>query len=106
MGGSPVAGMAVCAAPEGMIWVVTGRNISTCPPGRIELPVLVTSGRYAEMTAGLVEPVMAGIKGAGQVVFHGNSDLAMAEESDRYRAVLGFFLGRVEAAGTALPAGR
>jgi hypothetical protein len=24
MGGSPVAGMTVCAAPEGMIWVVTG----------------------------------------------------------------------------------
>ena len=59
--------------------------------------MLVTSGRYDEMTAALVEPVVAGIKGAGHVVFHDSSHPAMAEEPDRYRAVLGFFLHRVEA---------
>jgi hypothetical protein len=67
--------------------------------------VLVTSGRYAEMIAGLVEPVAAGIKGTGHVVFHDSSHLAMAEEPDRYRAVLGFFLGRVEAGRHPAPHG-
>ena len=31
--------------------------------------MLVTSGRYDEMTAALVEPVVTGIKGAEHIVF-------------------------------------
>jgi pimeloyl-ACP methyl ester carboxylesterase len=59
--------------------------------------VLVTSGRYDEMTPALVEPLVAGINGAEHVVFHDSAHLAMAEQPERYREVLGSFLDRVEA---------
>jgi pimeloyl-ACP methyl ester carboxylesterase len=58
--------------------------------------VLVTSGRYDEMTPALVAPLVAGIKCAEHVVFQDSSHLAMAEQPDRYREVLGSFLDRVE----------
>jgi L-proline amide hydrolase len=85
---------------QGPEWNVTG-NLKgwdvTVRLGEIKLPVLVTSGRYDEMTAPLVEPLVAGIKGAEHVVFHDSAHLAMAEEPDRYREVLGSFVDRVEA---------
>ncbi len=87
---------------QGPEWNVTG-NLKdwdvTARLGEIELPVLVTSGRYDEMTAAVVEPLLTGIKGAEHIVFHDSSHLAMAEEPDRYREALGSFLGRVEAGG-------
>jgi proline-specific peptidase len=86
---------------QGPEWNVTG-NLKdwdvTARLGDIDLPVLVTSGRYDEMTPALVEPLVAGIKDAGHVVFQESSHLAMAEEPDRYRQVLGSFLDQVEAA--------
>jgi proline-specific peptidase len=85
---------------QGPEWNVTG-NLKdwdvTARLGEIDLPVLVTSGQYDEMTPTLVEPLVAGIKGAGHVAFHESSHLAMAEEPDRYRQVLGAFLDQVEA---------
>ena len=72
-------------------WDVTARL------GEIGLPVLVTSGGYDEMTPALVEPLVAGISGAEHAVFRDSAHLAMAEEPDRYRQVLGSFLDRVEA---------
>jgi proline-specific peptidase len=84
---------------QGPEWNVTGNLKSwdvTARLEEIELPVLVTSGRYDEMTAAVVGPLVAGIKGAQHVVFHDSSHMAMAEEPDRYREVLGSFLERVE----------
>jgi proline-specific peptidase len=73
-------------------WDVSGRL------GELDLPVLVTSGRYDEMTPALVEPLVDGIGGAESVVFEESAHIAMVEEPDRYREVLESFLGRVEAA--------
>jgi pimeloyl-ACP methyl ester carboxylesterase len=85
---------------QGPEWHVTG-NLKdwdvTARLGDIDLPVLVTSARYDEMTAALVEPLVSMIKGAEHVVFPNSSHLAMAEEPDRYRHVLGSFLDQVEA---------
>ena len=85
---------------QGPEWNVTG-NLKdwdvTARLGEIGLPVLVTSGGYDEMTPVLVEPLVAGISGAEHAVFRDSAHLAMAEEPDRYRQVLGSFLDRVEA---------
>jgi proline-specific peptidase len=93
-------GSEVYEAMQGPEWNVTGNLRDwdvTDRLGEIELPVLVTSGRYDEMTPALVEPLASGIKGAEHVVFDDSAHLAMAEEPDRYREVLGTFLDRVDA---------
>jgi proline-specific peptidase len=64
--------------------------------GELDLPVLATSGRYDEMTPPLVQSLVDGIPGAEWVVFEESAHFAMAEEPDRYLAVLGSFLDRVE----------
>jgi proline-specific peptidase len=86
---------------QGPEWNVTG-NLrdwdESARLGELEPPVLVTSGRHDEMTPALVRPLVDGIRGAEWVVFEESAHLAMAEEPDRYRDVLGSFLGRVEEA--------
>jgi len=86
---------------QGPEWNVTG-NLKdwdvSARLGELDLPVLVTSGRYDEMTPALVQPLVDGIRGAESVVFEESAHIAMAEEPDGYRDVLESFLGRVEAA--------
>jgi proline-specific peptidase len=88
---------------QGPEWNVTG-NLKewdvTARLGELDRPVLVTSGRYDEMTPALVEPLVDGIRGAESVVFEESAHFAMAEEPDRYREVVGSFLDRVEAAAS------
>lgn len=84
---------------QGPEWNVTGnlRNWDvTDRLGELELPVLVTSGRFDEMTPTLVKPLVGGIRGAEHVVFEESAHMAMLEEPDRYREVLQSFLERVE----------
>jgi proline-specific peptidase len=82
-------------------WKVTG-NLKdwdvTAALGQLDLPVLVTSGRHDEMTPALVGPLVDGIRGAEWVVFEHSAHRATVEEPDRYRQVLGSWLGRVDAA--------
>jgi L-proline amide hydrolase len=86
---------------QGPEWNVTG-NLKdwdvSARLGELDLPVLVTSGRYDEITPTLVRQLVDGIRGAESVVFEASAHLAMVEEPDRYREVLESFLGRVEAA--------
>jgi proline-specific peptidase len=86
---------------QGPEWNVTG-NLKDWDVGarlgELDLPVLVTSGRFDEVTPALVQPLVDGIRGAEPVVFEESADFAMAEEPDRYREVLDSFLSRVEAA--------
>lgn len=85
---------------QGPEWNVTGNLKNwdvTARLGVLDLPVLVTSGRYDEMTPALVGPLVSGISGAEHVVFEKSAHLAMVEEPDRYRRVLESFLERVEA---------
>ena len=85
---------------QGPEWNVTGNLRDwdvTDRLGELDLPVLVTSGHYDEVTPALVKPLVDGIRGAQSVVFEKSAHFAMAEEPDRYREVLDSFLGRVEA---------
>jgi pimeloyl-ACP methyl ester carboxylesterase len=62
----------------------------------IELPTLVTSGRYDECTPALVEPLHRGIAGSEWVLFDQSSHTSPLEEPERYLEVIGGFLERVE----------
>ncbi|MEU5808763.1 proline iminopeptidase-family hydrolase [Streptomyces sp. NPDC047718] len=71
-------------------WDVTERL------GELDLPVLVTTGRYDEITPAVVRPLVEGIRGAQWMVFEESAHLSTAEEPERYRAGLESFLSRVE----------
>jgi proline-specific peptidase len=87
---------------QGPEWNVTG-NLKdwdvTSRLGELDLPVLVTSGRFDEMTPTLIQPLVDGIRGAESVVFENSAHLAMVEEPERYRDVIESFLSRAEGAG-------
>ena len=68
--------------------------------GELDLPVLVTSGRFDEMTPAVVQPLVDGIRGAEAVVFEHSAHLAMAEEPEHFRDVIESFLARNEATHT------
>jgi proline-specific peptidase len=72
-------------------WDITGRL------PEIDVPTLITSGRYDECTPMQAEIVHSGIRGSEWVVFEESSHMQFAEEPDRYREVLDDFLARVEA---------
>jgi proline-specific peptidase len=67
--------------------------------GEIRGPVLLTSGRHDEATEAIMGTVHRGIRGSEWVVFENSSHTSHAEEPERYNAVLGEFLARVEAGG-------
>jgi proline-specific peptidase len=71
-------------------WDVTGRL------GQIEVPTLITSGRYDECTPVLVEPLQRGIAGSEWVVFEESAHMAYLEEPERYLTLVEEFLERVE----------
>jgi len=73
-------------------WDITGRL------GEIQVPTLITSGRYDEATPVIAERLQRGIAGSEWVVFEQSAHLAHAEEPERYMQVLDAFLTRVEVA--------
>ena len=80
--------------PNGKLrdWDVRGRL------HEIDVPTLVTSGRYDECTPMLAEEAQRGIPGAERVLFEKSSHTAFIEEPERFRVVLSGFLDRAEAA--------
>ena len=62
----------------------------------IEAPTLITAGRYDEFTPRQAETLHRGIRGSELVTFQNSAHMQFAEEPDRYRAVVGAFLERVE----------
>jgi L-proline amide hydrolase len=64
--------------------------------GEIELPTLVTSGRYDAATPAIAETVHRGIAGSEWVIFEQSSHAAHLEEEHEYRHVLNDFMRRVE----------
>jgi proline-specific peptidase len=90
----------VYGAMQGPEWNVTGNLKSwdvTARLGELDLPVLVTSGRYDEMTPALVRPLVDGLRDVEWVLFEHSAHLTTAEEPERYRETLESFLARVEA---------
>lgn len=85
---------------QGPEWNVTGNLKDWDVTDRLRelaLPVLITSGKYDEMTPALITPLVEGIRGAESVLFEESAHLAMVEEPERYRQAVESFLSRVEA---------
>ena len=78
--------------PNGSLkdWDVTDRL------GEIEVPTLITSGRYDEATPAISETLLRGIAGSRWEVFENSAHLAHAEEPERYVRSIGRFLDEVE----------
>ncbi len=64
--------------------------------GEIQVPTLITSGRHDECTPALVEPLHRGVAGSEWVIFEESAHMSYLEEPERYLAVAGEFLARVE----------
>jgi L-proline amide hydrolase len=64
--------------------------------GEIQLPTLVTSGRYDEATPPIAETVHRGIPSSEWVIFEQSAHMAHLEEEDHYRRVVNDFMSRVE----------
>ena len=64
--------------------------------GEIEVPTLVFSGRYDEVTPATTEAVHRGIPGSEYVVLEESSHMAQAEEPEQTLRLLRDFLARVE----------
>ena len=64
----------------------------------IDMPTLVVRGRYDMCTAPIAAELVAGIRGAREVVFELSSHTPVLEETDRYLEVVGEFLKNAESA--------
>jgi pimeloyl-ACP methyl ester carboxylesterase len=63
----------------------------------IDIPTLVLRGGHDACTDEIAQTMVRGIAGAEYAVFDDSAHIPFVEESERYRAVLTDFLGRVEA---------
>lgn len=64
--------------------------------GEIDVPTLVTSGRFDEATPLIAGTVHEGIRGSRWAMFEESSHMPHAEEPERYMAVLDAFLSEIE----------
>ncbi len=64
----------------------------TADLGRIDVPTLVTCGRYDEITPACSETITKGIPNARMEVFEQSAHYAHLEEPERYAAVVEEFL--------------
>jgi len=69
--------------------------------GRIDVPTLVTCGRYDEITPACSETIAAGIPEARVVVFEESAHVAHLEEAEAYAGTVEEFLESVEARAAA-----
>lgn len=90
----------VAAIMQGPEWNVTGRLKDwdvTARLGEVRIPVLVTSGRFDEMTPELIRPLVAGLPDATWTLFEESAHMAHIEEQDAYLAAVAAHLERCEA---------
>jgi proline-specific peptidase len=71
-------------------WDITDRL------GEIDIPTLITAGRYDEFTPRQARSLHESIRGSELVTFERSSHMQFAEEPERFVEVVGDFLGRVE----------
>jgi proline-specific peptidase len=64
--------------------------------GEIDVPTLVTSGRFDMATPAIAQAAHAGIRGSELVIFEESAHLPHADEPERYTEVLGEFVARNE----------
>ena len=68
---------------------------------RIDVPTLVTCGRYDEITPACSETIVEGIPDARMVVFEKSAHVAHLEEPEAYAATVQEFLAAAEAGAAA-----
>jgi pimeloyl-ACP methyl ester carboxylesterase len=81
-------------------WTCTGRLAGWDIRDRlaeIRIPTLVVRGAYDMCTAPIAQTLVDGIAGSEYVVMEHSAHAPVVEEPERYRAVVGDFLRRVEA---------
>jgi L-proline amide hydrolase len=71
-------------------WDITDRL------SEIDIPTLITAGRYDEFTPRQARSLHEGIRGSELATFEQSSHMQFAEERERFIEVVGDFLGRVE----------
>lgn len=85
----------VAMVMQGPEWNVTGRLKDwdvTDRLAEIDVPVLVTSGRYDEMTPELVEPLVEGLPNATWQLFEDSAHMAHIEQEEAYLSTVSAFL--------------
>ena len=60
----------------------------------INVPTLITGGKYDEITPRIAQSIHRGIRGSKIAIFAKSSHLPMLEERERYMRVVGHFLRR------------
>jgi L-proline amide hydrolase len=65
--------------------------------GAIDIPTLLTTGRYGEIVPDCAEAIHRAIPGSSFVLFEDSAHVPQFEEPERFRDVVGSFLARVEA---------
>jgi proline-specific peptidase len=78
-----------------VIGTMKGWNIESRLP-EINVPTLLTSGRYDEATPMIMESINKKISGSKWVLFENSAHMAHAEEAELYMKVLDEFLTEVE----------
>ena len=74
-------------------WDISGRL------GEIDVPTLITCGRYDEATPAIAAALQRGIAGSEVAIFERSAHMAHLEEAARYNEVLAGFLARAERQG-------
>ena len=85
----------IAALMHGPEWNVTGRLKDwdvTDRLAEVDVPTLVTSGRYDEMTPELVERLVDGLPDATWQLFENSAHMPHIEEEERYLAAVATFL--------------
>jgi pimeloyl-ACP methyl ester carboxylesterase len=80
-------------------WTCTGRLAGWDVRGRlgeIRVPTLVIRGHYDMCTLAVAQTLVDGIAGAEYAVMESSAHVPVVEEPERYRAVVGDFVARVE----------
>jgi L-proline amide hydrolase len=96
LGGDATVYRAMCGPSEFSLtgtlrdWDITGRL------GSVDVPVLLVSGRYDEVTPDAVEPLRRGLPDARWVLFEDSSHMPHVEEPERFLDVVDDFLAHVE----------
>lgn len=66
--------------------------------GEIDVPTLITCGRYDELTPACAQSLHDGIAGSELVIFEQSAHVAHIEEREHYMQVVNDFLGHLDAA--------
>ena len=98
LGQDPTVYQTMCGPSEFSLTGLLANWDITDMLGSIEVPALIVSGRYDEVTPAAVEPLVRGLPNARWELFEESSHMPHIEEPERFIDSVGRFLRRVEGA--------